>query len=62
MSDPKYKINANLLDTRGGIAKLERDGFSRERIHKEMYKVTEGASTQERTKIMANLYKRKEPC
>lgn len=58
----KYKINENLLDTKGGIAKLERDGFSRESIHKQMYKVTSGASTSERREIMKKLYDRKNPC
>jgi len=58
----KYKITEQILDTKGGIAKLERDGFSREQLHREMYKVTDGASTQERREIMQRLYKRKEPC
>jgi hypothetical protein len=46
----------------GGIAKLERDGFKRETIMKEMYKHTSGASTQEREKIVSSLYDRREKC
>lgn len=62
MSDPKYKITMKDLETRGGIARLEHDKFTREAIHKQMYRVMDGASQQEITKTMANLYKRKEPC
>jgi hypothetical protein len=62
MSNPKYKLNDSILDTAGGIAKLERDGFTRDQIHRQMYQVTEGASTRERTEIMKKLYDRKKPC
>jgi len=57
---PKYKITPKILEERHNIAKLERDGFSREQIHKEMYKVTDGANTQERRRIMEQLYDRSE--
>lgn len=62
MSSPKYKITMKDLETRGAIAKLERDGFNREKIISEMYKHTAGATTQEREKIVSNLYRRDEPC
>lgn len=62
MSNPKYKLNESKLDTSGGIAKLERDGFTRGEIHRQMYKITDGASTRERTEIMKKLYDRKRPC
>jgi hypothetical protein len=47
------------LESPGGIAKLERDGFNRESIHRQMYQITEGATTTERTKIMSELYDRR---
>jgi hypothetical protein len=62
MNNPKYKISIRDLETRGAVAKLERDGFKREQIISEMYKHTAGASTQEREKIVSNLYRRDEPC
>ena len=58
----KYKITEQILDTKGGIAKLERDGFTRSEIHDQMYKVTHDASTPERREIMQKLYKRNQPC
>ncbi|MGL6123763.1 MAG: hypothetical protein ACRC1W_12265 [Shewanella sp.] len=60
MSKPKYSINITHLETKHGIAKLERDGFSREQISKSMYKVTEGASTQQRNELMVKLHDRSE--
>lgn len=54
----KYKIKLGDLEKRGEINKLERDGFSREKIIKEMYKLTDGASQQYRTKIINELYDR----
>lgn len=62
MSKPKYKLNESILDTPGAIAKLERDGYTRGELHKQMYQITEGASTRERTEIMKKLYDRKRPC
>lgn len=62
MTTPKYKITIKDLETRGAVAKLERDGFNREKIISEMYKHTAGASTQERERIVSNLYNRNEPC
>jgi len=59
---PKYKISITDLERKGGIAKLERDGYSREKIISEMYKRTDGATTQERTKIISDLYDRQKPC
>ncbi len=56
----KYKLTLNDIDRASNIHKLERDGFSKETIHKVMYKETEGASQQERTRIMEKLYDRKE--
>lgn len=60
MKTPKYKIHMNDLETRHGISKLERDGHSRESIMKSMYKLTEGANQDQRTKIVERLYDRSE--
>ena len=54
----KYKLTANELERAGNIRKLESDGFTREQIHKEMYKVTDGMSTQQRTELMKKMYQR----
>lgn len=48
------------IDKASNIHKLERDGFSKETIHKVMYRETAGASQQERTRIIERLYERKE--
>jgi hypothetical protein len=56
----KYKISMTDLDTQHNIAKLERDGFSREQIHKDMYKHTDGMTQQDRTALMKKLYDRRE--
>lgn len=58
MTIPKYKLTINEIERSGNIAKLERDGFTREQISKTMYKETAGASQQERTKIMSELFER----
>jgi len=62
MNNPKYKITMRDLETRGGIAKLERDGHTKESIMKTMYKHTTGASQHEREKIVSKLYDRGETC
>jgi hypothetical protein len=54
----KYNPTLKDFEQPGGIAKLERDGFNREQIFKTMYKLTDGASTQYRTKLVGNLYDR----
>ncbi len=56
----KYKLNEQLLDTKSGITKLEKDGFSRTEIVDYMYKETPGLNASQRRKIISNLYDRKE--
>lgn len=58
----KYKLTINDIERAGGIAKLERDGFKREQIMKTMYKETEGATREQREKIVSKLYDRERPC
>lgn len=60
MTTPKYKINMNHLETRRGIEKLQRDGFTREQISKSMYKATEGMKQADRAELMSKLYDRSE--
>lgn len=55
----KYKLNEQLIDTKGGIHKLERDGFTRSDIVDYMYKATPGVSQQERKEIIRRLYDRR---
>lgn len=56
----KYKITEQHLDTKHGIAKLERDGFKREDISRALYSHTPGVSQAERTRIMERLHDRSE--
>lgn len=58
MQMPKYKITPGMLETKGVIAKLEKDGHTRESISKAMYNITDGASTEQRRKIVSDLYER----
>lgn len=58
MSRPKYKISINDLETRHNVNKLERDGFSRQQIVDAIYKHTDGASQQQRTKMLDMVYDR----
>lgn len=58
MTTPKYKPTMRDFEQAGGIAKLERDGFNNEQIHKHMYNLTDGASTTQRQIIMKHLYDR----
>ncbi len=60
MNRPKYRININHLESQGACQKLERDGYTRHDIIREMYKVTDGATTQERENIVNKLYDRSE--
>ena len=55
----KYKLTTNDILRQGGIKKLERDGFKKETIMKEMYRITAGASTQQRTEIVNKLFDRR---
>jgi len=60
MKTPKYKISANDITTPSGVHKLERDGHSKEAIHRALYKHTEGASHRDKERILGRLYDRKE--
>lgn len=58
MSRPKYNISIRDLETKHSINKLERDGFSRENIIDSLYKLTEGASQELRTKMVEKVFDR----
>lgn len=55
----KYKLTTNDILKQGGIKKLERDGFKKETIMKEMYKITDGMNTQQRTDVVNKLFDRR---
>jgi len=57
---PKYKISINDLEQRHNVAKLERDGYNRESIIKEMYRQTDGMNQVDRTKLVEKLFDRSE--
>lgn len=56
----KYKITLRDLEQRHNVAKLERDGFKREDVVREMYKLTDGAPQALRSEIINKLYDRSE--
>lgn len=55
----KYRISESLVLRKGGIQKLERDGFSRCEIREAFHKATNGATHQEQNKLMSDLYDRR---
>lgn len=56
------RIKMNDLDTKGGIAKLEHDGFNRHQVWKAFHYKTEGASAAETRELAKKLFNRQEPC
>jgi len=52
----KYKVSLTDLDTRGGIEKLEGDRIPRHEIFKALFDKTDGINTDERRKLVSNLY------
>ena len=52
----KYRITEHHITQQGGIEKLKRDGYTRSEIMQTMYKVTDGANKDQRTKIVSELY------
>jgi len=62
MSSPKYKITEQHLDTKAGIARLERDGFKREQISKAMYSHAGKMSAAEARNLTKKLYDRSGEC
>ena len=58
----KYKITEKHLGEKHGIARLEKDGFSREHIMKSLYNMTPGVDQRTRTKIAKELFDRKGEC
>jgi hypothetical protein len=54
----KHKITPRDLDEKGGVERLEAMGHNRHTIHDAMFKITNGISNNDRTKLMQNLYKR----
>lgn len=58
----KYQITERHLSERHGIARLERDGFTRQQISRAIYANTPGCNQRERTDLMRNLFDRKGKC
>lgn len=54
----KYRITEHHVTQPGGVEKLKRDGYTRSEIMQTMYRVTEGASKDQRTKIVNDLFKK----
>ena len=58
----KYKITENHLDTKHGIARLQKDGFTREQISKSMYAHAGKMNAEEARKLTKKLYDREGDC
>ena len=54
----KYKITEHHITQPGYIERLKRDGYTRSEIMQTMYKVTDGASQEQRTKIVSELFRK----
>jgi hypothetical protein len=54
----KYKITEHHITQPGGVEKMKRDGYTRSEIMQTMYKVTNGASKDERSKIVSELFRK----
>lgn len=54
----KYKITEHHITQPGGVEKMKRDGYTRSEIMQTMYKVTDGASQEQRTKIVSELFRK----
>jgi len=54
----KYRITEHHITQQGGIEKLKRDGYTRSEIMQTMYKVTSGASKDERSKLVSDLFRK----
>ena len=54
----KYKITPGDLDQAGGVERMEAMGHDRTSIHDAMFKITDGISNPDRTKLMTKFYKR----
>ena len=60
MSKPKYELKFSHLLEQSNCHKLERDGFTKEQIHKVLYKESDGATQRQRQDIISKLFDRKE--
>ena len=58
----KYRIQEKHISDKHGIARLERDGFTRPEIMKKVYDLTPGVPQRERTKMVKQLFDRKGEC
>jgi hypothetical protein len=54
----KYRITEHHITQPGYIDKLKRDGYTRSEIMQTMYKVTDGATQDQRTKIVSELFRK----
>jgi len=54
----KYRITEHHITQPGGVEKMKRDGYSRSEIMQTMYKVTSGASKDERSKLVSDLFRK----
>lgn len=54
----KYKVTEHHITQPGYMERLKRDGFTRSEIMQTMYKVTDGATQDQRTKIVSELFRK----
>jgi len=58
----KYKIKLNDLERVGGVARADRDGFTRHEVMKAVHEEMRGASRDQKEQVVERFYRRNEPC
>jgi len=58
----KYKLKLSDIERNGGIAKLDRDGFTKQQVMQTVHREMRGATRDEKAKVVEKLYNRQEPC
>ena len=54
----KSRITEHVITQPGAVEKLKRDGYTRSEIMQSMYKITSGASKDERSKLVSDLFRK----
>lgn len=54
----KYKVTEHHITQPGYMERLKRDGYTRSEIMQTMYKVTDGATQEQRTQIVSELFRK----
>lgn len=58
----KYRIRLSDLERTGGVARADRDGFTKQEVMKAVHQEMRGASRNEKEQVVERFYRRNEPC